>query len=549
MSRILLTLFLIFVSTSLMADPLIPYWSRTFGDNLPDVLTALDTGPEDQIIVTGNFQGGMNFGAEQIVSQGEYDIFLAALSQSGHVLWYTSFGDINNDKVRDLVVDSAGNIIIVGDFFGSMDFGGGLFTSAGDKDAFVAKFDANGNHLWSAVFGDSNYQSAQCVTVSPENNVVLAGQFTGVINLGGQEFSSMDQQELFLVTFDPDGSHLWSRAMMGAGDQWVHDIHLESSDWLYVVGSFEGWMDIGGDAIFSFAGLDAFLILYTPSTGVLNWGGAYGNTGDQEARSVGCSETGNPVIAGDFENGILLGDVTLYNNGGRDLFLASLTNESDFLWAQGFGSSDDQYAENVAVGDYGEIAFTGFARGSLDFGGGSIYSAGSFDVFLATFDSEGQHRSSGLYGDSGEQRGIDLAWNSNQQLNLGAWFFSTIEFWPGFHSSYGNADIALAQFESDPSSSPTSPQHLSLSAWPNPFNPSTEIVFHLESSSWVEVDIYNTTGRQLHKLQSRTLLEAGEHRIPWKGLDDRGEALPSGVYLCKLMTDSTLSTRKLVLLK
>jgi len=189
-----------------MADPPGLWWSHSFGDNNPEVLVALDVATDNRIYVCGDFQGYLNLGGGNLVSQGEYDIFLAAFSPDGTHLWSRSFGDSGNDKVRDLIVDGDSNIIIVGDFFYSIDLGGGLLTSAGDKDAFVAKYSSDGNHLWSTHYGDMNYQSAQCVTVGSENHISIAGQFAGEIDLGGGPLYSMDAQDLYLAVFDFDGS-------------------------------------------------------------------------------------------------------------------------------------------------------------------------------------------------------------------------------------------------------------------------------------------------------------------------------------------------------
>jgi len=54
------------------------------------------------------------------------------------------------------------------------------------------------------------------------------------------------------------GSHIWSRAIRGSGNQWVYDIDLQSGSYLCMAGSFEGYMEIGGDILGSYGGLDAY---------------------------------------------------------------------------------------------------------------------------------------------------------------------------------------------------------------------------------------------------------------------------------------------------
>ncbi len=549
--RILPVLLLILSASSLSADSLDPLWCLRFGDAGAEVMVALEVASDDRIYVTGDFIGGLDLGGEQLVSQGEYDIFLAAFDSEGMHIWSRSFGDFGNDKVRDLIVDDDGNVIIVGDFFYGINFGGGDLYSAGDKDAFIAKYNGNGHHLWSANFGDAYYQSASCVEVDSNGEIFIAGPFLGTMNFGGTDISSFEEQDLFLASLDADGSHLWSQSIWGFGDQWVFDLDMIEGSELAMAGSLEGYMYIGNEALLSQGGLDAYLLLISPATGALSWGQSFGVNGDQEARCVAIQETGDIVFAGDFEYGIPLGDEVHPSEGGRDLFLASLSENGLFNWSQSFGDNSGQYAEALAVGSYGEIGFTGFADGNLDFGGGVIYGGGNFDIFLATFGPDGSHRSSALYGDHSDQRGADVAVDSANQFVLGSWFFGYCDFYcySGGFTSAGSADLALLKYQSDPTATHSPSVSANLSAYPNPFNPSTEIHFVLAESARVDLGVYNLSGRLLRSLRTDDALAAGEHHIRWDGLDDQGEILPSGIYLCRLKGDEYQAMSKLVLLK
>lgn len=84
---------------------------------------------------------------------------------------------------------------------------------------------------------------------------------------------------------------------------------------------------------------------------------------------------------------------------------------------------------------------------------------------------------------------------------------------------------------------------------PNPFNPSTAIVFELpEGGAQIRLEVYDSGGRLV-----RTLLDefrsAGEHRIDWRGRDDMGRRLGSGLYLCRLSAPGFTQTQKMVMLK
>jgi len=88
-----------------------------------------------------------------------------------------------------------------------------------------------------------------------------------------------------------------------------------------------------------------------------------------------------------------------------------------------------------------------------------------------------------------------------------------------------------------------------LRAHPNPFNPTTRIVFELPRAMRASVEILDVRGRRLTTLHAGEL-PAGRHVLAWRGRDDRGDALASGLYLCLLRGDGDLhATTKLLLLQ
>ena len=91
---------------------------------------------------------------------------------------------------------------------------------------------------------------------------------------------------------------------------------------------------------------------------------------------------------------------------------------------------------------------------------------------------------------------------------------------------------------------------LSLSNYPNPFNPTTTISFSIpESSENTEIVIYNVKGQKVKRLLYEKI-SAGEHKVVWNGKDDNGKQVSSGVYFCKLSQENKLiKARKMLLLK
>ena len=82
--------------------------------------------------------------------------------------------------------------------------------------------------------------------------------------------------------------------------------------------------------------------------------------------------------------------------------------------------------------------------------------------------------------------------------------------------------------------------------YPNPFSVSTRIPYSLESETQVELKVYNLAGRLVRCLLYENM-EAGNHEVVWNGLDEKGNPLPSGVYIYHLQAGRYSTTKRLVI--
>ncbi len=85
-------------------------------------------------------------------------------------------------------------------------------------------------------------------------------------------------------------------------------------------------------------------------------------------------------------------------------------------------------------------------------------------------------------------------------------------------------------------------------AYPNPFNPETQIRFELNATTNVSLSVYDLTGRLVNVLVHSTL-PAGAHDYSWGGSDVRGKQLDAGLYLVVLESGGQIQTQKVTLLK
>ncbi|RMF08830.1 MAG: T9SS C-terminal target domain-containing protein [Candidatus Neomarinimicrobiota bacterium] len=85
-------------------------------------------------------------------------------------------------------------------------------------------------------------------------------------------------------------------------------------------------------------------------------------------------------------------------------------------------------------------------------------------------------------------------------------------------------------------------------AYPNPFNPSTNIVYQVAQEGPVKIQVFDLLGQQVTTLVDQ-VQAPNEYTVTWDGLDAQGRPVPSGVYLYRMDSNGYSQMRKMMLLK
>ena len=253
-------------------------WSKCFGGAAnAEAGNAVAVDDANDIVVTGSFNGTVDFGRGPLTSSN-LDIFLAKYDQNGTCLWSRRFGGPSStDSGRGIVVDGNGNIVITGNFIGSVDFGGGALTSAGGDDIFVAKYSAAGAHVWSKRFGDpfafvggdigkhvAIDTRANCDGRNGANCVLLTGYFLGTADFGGGPLSGAGSTDVFVAKYSANGTHLWSKRFGGAMIDESMAAAVDGAGNAAVTGRFGTTIDFGGGPLTTLGGSDTYLVKLAP---------------------------------------------------------------------------------------------------------------------------------------------------------------------------------------------------------------------------------------------------------------------------------------------
>jgi hypothetical protein len=85
--------------------------------------------------------------------------------------------------------------------------------------------------------------------------------------------------------------------------------------------------------------------------------------------------------------------------------------------------------------------------------------------------------------------------------------------------------------------------------YPNPFNGSTIIRFRLPSRNRVSLTIYDISGKEVIRLINNQVYAPGEHSIKWKGQNNIGKEVSSGIYFYELKAGDFKQVKKMLLIQ
>ncbi len=144
-------------------------------------------------------------GSAQIDGVWVEDLFLAKFDPEGSLAWANSVSEAETQFFTDIAADPRGQITAVGQFEGTPDFGGGPLPWEGiSRDTFVVRYDAQGEHLWSRSFV---MEANPRVVVGPDGYSYFAS--------GGQTAlePKHPDQIAYVVALDPQGEITWAKGV------------------------------------------------------------------------------------------------------------------------------------------------------------------------------------------------------------------------------------------------------------------------------------------------------------------------------------------------
>ncbi|HDS30952.1 MAG TPA: hypothetical protein ENN67_07920, partial [Firmicutes bacterium] len=182
----------------------------------------------NNVYIAGKYNGLTDFNpgpeVENYNTNGMYDIYVSQYTVCGEYLWTRVFGGPGTENCRSASVDFDGNVYLSGYFSDTVDFNPDPDESdirnAANGDAFLVKFDADGDYEWARTWGGSAFDFAYDVVCDDFGYVYTSGHFFGTVNFdstGGSDIkTSNGSYDCFVSKYDTEGNYYWTRTWGGS---------------------------------------------------------------------------------------------------------------------------------------------------------------------------------------------------------------------------------------------------------------------------------------------------------------------------------------------
>ncbi len=172
-------------------------WTKLLGSSNSDRATALTTGLDGSIYVSGWTNGAL----DGQTNNGIGDAFLTKYNPDGTKVWTKLLGSSSAEQANALTTGLDGSIYVSGWTHGALDGQ----TYSGSGDAFLTKYNPDGSKVWTKLLGSSSDDLANALTTGLDGSIYVSGWTNGALdgqtNSGGWDVFLTKFQEVGTATY------------------------------------------------------------------------------------------------------------------------------------------------------------------------------------------------------------------------------------------------------------------------------------------------------------------------------------------------------------
>lgn len=298
-------------------------WQRIFGGTGSDFLSAMVVRPDNRIALAGDFTGMPAFGGGALPMAMGRDMFLATLGPSGTHLNSQSFGGNGTDFVFDVTADTDANVYVAGSFNGTLNAGNYNAISNGQADLVAVVFSPSASPALVTGAGGPGDEEMTALDVGPNGTVAMAVNYRSDFSFLGVDFVNGGNKDMLFAISSFAQMTFEGAGFPAAAEQRVTDIALQPGK-VVMVGRLSGAVDVGGLTL-PVAGAGSYFIAGFDDQQQPLFGRTFAQPVSSDPLlqmpCLGSDGAGNFYMAGTFDQSFTLDGMSLDNVGDNDIFV------------------------------------------------------------------------------------------------------------------------------------------------------------------------------------------------------------------------------------
>ncbi|WP_324680925.1 T9SS type A sorting domain-containing protein [Hymenobacter sp. GOD-10R] len=338
-------------------------WIRHFSSTFSEtIVKAIAVDASGNCYVAGYYLSPGVFLIDDALTLTSGGSFLVKFNPQGTMLWVRGEGD----GIHGLACTPIGEVVVLGDFYGTQVFGNTTLTSPPDKSSsFVVKYDAQGMAQWAQQFeGRSNDEAV--VSLDAAGNACVATEFQSTATLGPLTLTgSSRNDDVFVARYSAAGVPQWvvrHPSPNPANAEGVWSMATDAAGNVYLTSDTTPDTAPVGSSPWQWA-----ITQYTPQ-GTIGWNYLSAIAKNGGISGVATDATGNVYLSGGVVGTLSLGGLTLTSSSDTDtdLALLSFTAQGAPRWALRAGATTGlEYALRLALDAANNIYVTGALQGHV----------------------------------------------------------------------------------------------------------------------------------------------------------------------------------------
>ncbi|MEN1783669.1 MAG: hypothetical protein AAGF77_00895 [Bacteroidota bacterium] len=162
--------------------------------------------------------------------KGSYDFWAVHIDKNGRLVWERSFGGTGIDRAEDVVATDDGGYAIVGSTF-STDVQ--VTQNNGQSDVWLVKISNSGELLWQKSFGGSAFEAAHSIRTTQDNGFLICGNAK---SSDGDTTANFGENDIWVIKTDAQGQLQWQKSLGGLGLDFGYDALETINGQIIVVG-------------------------------------------------------------------------------------------------------------------------------------------------------------------------------------------------------------------------------------------------------------------------------------------------------------------------